>query len=489
MLPAKAWQGALLCLLLAACGPQQTTELTQDQSQAIDRLLNAQLTSAHVPGAAIAVIMQSKVAKRATKGVADTASAAPVTAATPFQLASTTKTFTSVGVMKLVEDGRLKLDTRAGDLLDGLPDAWRAVTVRQLLSHTSGLPDIVRTPGKLELIAASWEEAEKLIHDAPMQFAPGTRWAYTQTNYVLLAKIIEKLSATSFEQFLNVRLFRPLDMRDTFFAGTDARKCAANYERGEDGASKPRDLTFPAFVHAAGGLCSSLDDLVRWNIAIDEGRVLPPVLLNEVWTAARLPDGTTTGYGLGWVVDTAQGRRAVGHSGGNSTAYRKYPDDRMTVIVLHNGVLDPDGLVSSIAEIVQGKNATSAQSAQESLWEAAKSGDTAAIAKALDAGADIEALDTRKSRGGRRALNWAAWFNRAEAIRLLLARGAKIEAENNTGFTALHHAAEAGSLDAAKALLAAGANPKHANKAGDLPADTARSNGHPELADLIAAVK
>ena len=126
-----------------------------------------------------------------------------------------------------------------------------------------------------------------------------------------------------------------------------------------------------------------------------------------------------------------------------------------------------------------------AQDAQSRLWDSAIAGDTLGIRQALTDGAKIDSLDVRRNPNGRLALNWAAWHNRVPAIEMLLAMGAPIEAENRTGFSALHHAAEAGSLEAARALLAAGADPLHANKAGRTPAVTARGQGNAEVAALI----
>jgi ankyrin repeat protein len=122
-----------------------------------------------------------------------------------------------------------------------------------------------------------------------------------------------------------------------------------------------------------------------------------------------------------------------------------------------------------------------AQDAQSALWDASVSGDTVAIVKALDAGARVDSLDTRRSMNGRRPLNWAAYYNHAAAVRILLDRGAPIEATNLTGFTALHHAAEAGSLEAAEVLIARGANLGTTNRQGMTPIETAREQGHPTL--------
>ncbi len=126
-----------------------------------------------------------------------------------------------------------------------------------------------------------------------------------------------------------------------------------------------------------------------------------------------------------------------------------------------------------------------AQDAQSRLWDASMTGDTTAIIQALADGAKVDSLDTRRSRNGRRALNWAALFNRVPALQLLLARGATVNAPNLTGFTPLHHAAEAGSLEAAHALLAAGADPLFPNNAGRKPIEVARDNGHLAVASLL----
>lgn len=128
-----------------------------------------------------------------------------------------------------------------------------------------------------------------------------------------------------------------------------------------------------------------------------------------------------------------------------------------------------------------------AQDAQSRLWDAAIAGDTLAIRQAVSDGAKIDSLDARRNPNGRLALNWAAWYDRVPAIRLLVELGAPLEAENRTGFTPLHHAAEAGSLEAARALLEAGADPGHANKAGYTPAQTARELGNAEVAELLEA--
>jgi CubicO group peptidase (beta-lactamase class C family) len=487
-----------LSLTFLGCYKQKSDfELRQDQLLAIEKLIERKKASASIPGIAVAVLKNGIITKTITSGLANIESGAPVQVSTVFQLASTTKSFSATAVILLIMEGKLQLTDRVGDLLEDLPKNWQGVTVRQLLSHTSGLPDVTRQEGKLDLIADSWENAFAILSESPLQFNAGEQWGYNQTNYVLLSMIIEQKSGMSFEDFMTKRLFQPLRMNSTFFTppANSTISLAVNYEMNDENKLVIRDLSFPPYVRAAGGLWSSIDDLIRWNAALDSGKLLQAELAQKMWTSIALNDGTqyridgkTKGYGLGWVVDDAPDQKAVGHSGGNSTAYRRFIDEKFTIIVFHNGVYDPDALIESIARIMRSKPGEANFNPQVRLWEAAMAGDTIEIINSLKEQADIELIDTRNSKSGRRALNWAAWFNRPETVRLLVKKGANIDAQNLTGFTALHHAAEAGSLKAAKVLLELGANTNITNQTGNNAKQTALSQNHLKIVDLIDSV-
>jgi ankyrin repeat protein len=139
--------------------------------------------------------------------------------------------------------------------------------------------------------------------------------------------------------------------------------------------------------------------------------------------------------------------------------------------------------------LLASSSATAQETAQSRLWDAAIAGDTTALVQALADGADVDALDTRTNRNGRRALNWAAWYDHVPVIHVLLRHGAALEARNHTGFTPLHHAAEAGSVDALRALLEAGADPGAKNNAGVRPVETARALGHRTAEEILAAAE
>lgn len=476
---------ALITFLLIAGCPNDAVAIPDgSRVQAIDQLAHG-IAERGVPGIAIAVVRNGDVFDIATIGFSNLADHGPVSRTTPFQLASTTKVFSSVAILRLVAEGRVHLDDPIGNYLEELPATWKIVTVRQLLSHTSGLPDITRRAGELDLVADTWQQALGIVSSYPFQFRPGTGWSYTQTNYAIIQRLIERLSGRAFEDHMEQRLFRPLGMRNTFYP-RPGRSCAANYERTQ-GRIAERRLAFPRYVHAAGGLCSSLADLIIWTRGLDSGRIIPQRLLEEARTPAALTSGgharvaASISYGLGLAIDTAPGHRWAGHSGGNSTAIRQYLDEDLSIIVLHNGTSDPDAIVNSIARIMS----SSAADAQANLWDAAMAGDEAAIEAALQGGANINALDTRSSQNGRFALNWAAINDRGQVVRMLIERGAAVNAQTRSGFTALHHAAETGSLSAAQALLNANADSTLRNANGKTAAEIARENGHPDVAQLL----
>jgi len=474
---------------MSACTGRQAKTPDGDRSKAIDELGKSVVGERGVPGLAVAVIRDDKPFKTIVLGAANLATHEPVSTGTPFQLASTTKIFSSVGVLLLVADGKAQLDDPIGKYLDSLPSGWAPVTIRQLLSHTSGLPDIAARTGEIDLVAQDWDRALPIIAKKSFAFRPGTSWTYNQTNYALLLRLIERISGVRFEDFLSQRLFQPLGMRNTFYPDPQ-HKCAVNYKKENDGRIVERpELAFPHYVRAAGGLCSSLGDMIVWSDALDSGKIIPRALLDKAWSPTKLVNGSSAqvggpiSYGLGWAIDTTANHRWVGHSGGNSTAFRRYLDDHLTVIVLQNGTNDPDALVSSLAHAMLDKPAAGGSDAN--LWDAASDGNAAAVEAALRDGANVNALDTRSSRNGRYALNWAAINDHADVIRLLLANGAAIDAQNLTGFTALHHAAESGSALAAQALLTAGANTSIRTANGETAAEVARRNGNSAVAALI----
>jgi CubicO group peptidase (beta-lactamase class C family) len=322
----------------------------------IDDYVRAEMASRGVPGLALAVVRGERVVKESAYGVADLELKVPATTKTVFQLASATKPFTGVAVALLVDDGKLAFDRPIGTILPDLPAAWREVTVRQLMNHTSGLPDVfadkeagtMRAEGRDALLAA--------LYAAPVDNPPGTVWAYDQTGYLLIGMIVEKVSGLRYEEFVAKRILQPLGMSSSTFGDYfDVVPGRAAYYRPDDtGRLRHYLFPFPTFLHTAAGLNTTLGDLRRFLDAVWSGRLISAGSRAAMLEPARLADGTTHDYACGWVGYKIAGKTAWGHSGGGTAAFATFPDDDLSVIVFGNlSPYDPESLLSGIAERVR----------------------------------------------------------------------------------------------------------------------------------------
>jgi CubicO group peptidase (beta-lactamase class C family) len=338
------------------------------QSDKTDDYIRAEMRERHIPAVSLAVIRDGRVLKEKAYGSANLELNVPATNDTVFLIASVTKLFTATAVMALVEDGKLSPEDKLRKLLPRLPLKWGKVTVRQLMTHTSGLPDVSLGEDTDAVIAETREGALKKLPGMPMLGRPGATWNYNQTNYMLLAMIVEKVTGKTFEQFLTDRFFRPLGMTSTSFG--DSRTIipnrASGYTRLEHQSDKevsPDHVwnyhnVFPSYLNNAAGINTTAGDLAKWDIALTEGRVLKQSTLDRMWTAVKLSDGKVfrleenLGYGYGWLIDDTPHHKAVGHTGGASAAYIRYLKDKISIIVLTNCQgAEPETLVFNVAGI------------------------------------------------------------------------------------------------------------------------------------------
>lgn len=296
----------------------------------------------HIPGLAVAVVVAGETRFLHSEGVASVELDVPVDERSVFHLASVTKIFTGVAAMKLVAAGRLTLETRLTDVLDGLPTAWDKVSIRHLLTHTSGLPRWERSPSfgavpEDERDAVSPEARVRFAAELPLEFEPGERFSYGITAYVAAGLVIERLSGRGFREFVNDEILAPLAMTATSYGSSYdivANRNPILYNR-ETGTLRTWVYSYAGSFPAAG-VNSSVTDLARFLTALDSGRVLDEPHLAEVWTPARLNDGSRHGYGLGWTVAEYQGLRVVGHEGGGHAWVAHFPDRHLSVVLLSN---------------------------------------------------------------------------------------------------------------------------------------------------------
>lgn len=338
------------------------------QSDRTDEYIRAEMQKRHIPALALAVVRDGKVVKEKAYGLANIELNVPATVETVFLIASVTKLFTATAIMALVEEGRLSPDDKIRKLLPGLPLKWNGVTVRHLLTHTSGLPDVSLGEDTDAVIAETRAGALKKLPGMKMPFRPGAKWSYNQTNYMLLAMIIEKISGKTFEEFMTDRFFRPLGMNSTSFGDSlmiipHRASGYTRFERQTDEAVSPDRVwnyhnVIPSYLNNAAGLNTTAGDLAKWDIALSEGRILRQSTLNQMWTAVKLNDGKVfrleeaLGYGYGWLVDDTPQHKSVGHTGGAAAGYIRYLDDKISVIVLTNCQgAGPEELISGVAAL------------------------------------------------------------------------------------------------------------------------------------------
>jgi len=336
-------------LLCMACFAQTPDERT-------DRYLAAQMKQRQIPGLQLMVMKGDRVVFSTSKGFADVAFHVPVSDSTIFSLNSTAKIFAGVGLLQLVEAGKVRLDDPVGRHLDSLPQSWQGITLRQLMGHVSGLPDIEddRTD---ELVGGCGEDsAWRLVQRLPLLSKPGETFNYNATNYLLIQKVLEKYSHMPYEGWVQQGQFLAAGMHQTFFANSEdvvnnkAPSYSYYYRDPVSGEHIKRDQLrqlhedFPRMMRTDAGAFSTARELARWITALKAGRLLKkPQSLRSIWKPVRLNNGKTegfgeafTGYALGWPVMQRDAHPAVAAIGGGRCVVMVFPEDDITVILLTN---------------------------------------------------------------------------------------------------------------------------------------------------------
>ena len=332
--------GVVLACSLLACG--RTSSISSWSVDAIDSLFTAFDTTG-MPGAGVVVIRDGAVIAQKTYGLADVDSGTAITPETNFRLASLSKAFTAAAVLLLVGDGKLALDDPASMILPELPAYAGKVTVRHLLTHTSGLWDYEEFVPDTQTRQVKDNDALKLIaaRAESLYFAPGTEWRYSNTGYALLALIVERVAGERYARVLQQRIFEPLGMRGTvaFEDGVSSVSHRAYGHRVRGDSVRRTDQSNTSAVLGDGGVYSSIHDLILWDAALSAGTLIPASLWREATTPFRLADGRATEYGYGWFIDRFEGHvrhRHHGETRGFTHSIYRFPEERLTTIVLTN---------------------------------------------------------------------------------------------------------------------------------------------------------
>lgn len=350
---------ALASTLATGCanGPRPTPEASaaRDLAARIDALVSSAVGEGRQPGASMAVATAGEVLLAKGYGLADVEGRARARAKTVYRIGSVTKQFTAAAVMDLAERGRLGVDDEVTRFLPDYPTNGYRLTIRHLLTHTSGITNYTELP-QFQSISNEKVPREAVVRlfAGTFDFPPGQQWAYSNSNYYLLGLIVEKASGMPFEAYLAERILGPLHLQDTWHCPDEpvGRNHAKGYELGPGDTPRPSEPLNMQHAFAAGGLCSTVEDLVRWNEALHGGRFLSAASYELMTTPASLESGTVFPYGFGLSLESPDGSPVVSHNGGipgfaSSLAF--FPTDRLTVVVLVNSSSPAgEGLIASV---------------------------------------------------------------------------------------------------------------------------------------------
>lgn len=320
------------------------------QSNAVDRYINATMTERRIPGAAVAVIRNGRIVKMKGYGLASIEFRAPATPQTVFEIGSVSKQFTAACIMLLVQDGTIDLDAKISTFLPGTPDIWRDVTVRTLLTHTSGIRNYTGLPGFELSRRLNRDSFIKTIAQQPLDFPTRTKYSYSNSGYNLLGYIVESVSGMNYWDFMRTRIFNPLGMAKT--ANRDPKfvipKRANGYEWiGGDYSGRDGNLTD---LFSAGAIVSTMEDMTKWESSLRNATLLTKESLTQMWTPLTFTDGTRFPYGFAYNIKKVRGHKLLSHGGqtaGFGANISRFADHDLTVIALTN--LGEDGMGSLIA--------------------------------------------------------------------------------------------------------------------------------------------
>ena len=317
-----------------------------------DDFIKAEMLKQNIPGLSLAIVKDGKAVKAEGYGLANMSLKVPATPETVYRIASVSKQFIATGVMLLVQEGRLNVDDPVSKHLEKTPQAWKGITIRHLLTHTSGL--VREPPGFDSHKIQSDADVIKSAFHLPLQFPPGTKHQYSNLGYFALAEIIRRVSGQSWTDYLSAKVFKPSGMNTTY--PTNTKESVQNRAAAYVDNDKLREVNdnWPA-LRPSGAFLSTVLDMAKWDAMLYTDKVLTHSSREQMWAPAKLNDGSTYPYGFGWELGSFKGQRLVYHGGGGPgirTKFARFVDHGLTIIVLMNlDDVDVDTIVNGIAAL------------------------------------------------------------------------------------------------------------------------------------------
>jgi CubicO group peptidase (beta-lactamase class C family) len=374
--------GVLFLLSFIAASSSFAQSSAKEISRQMEDVFSG-IASGDSPGFAVLVRKDGEIIFERSYGVRDLRTKAKIDARTNFRLASFTKQFTAMAAMLLVRDGKLRYEESVTNIFQEFPAYGKTITVRNLLNHTSGLPDYEDLMDQAEKTKGPIWSSEKQIHDAEVlqllekeprgKFAAGTKWEYSNSGYVVLGLIVAKVSGKSFGQFLHDRIFAPLKMNHTlvFEKGKNRVANRAYGHSKNENVFVETDQSSTSATQGDGGIYSNLEDLSKWDDALRNHTLLSDEEFLPAITSARLPPGAesklaedvpeslrghASAYGFGWFLNLQEPHPLMWHYGdtmGFKTAIFRYPADNVTVVLLCNRTdLDQGAMTLKAAQLL-----------------------------------------------------------------------------------------------------------------------------------------
>jgi CubicO group peptidase (beta-lactamase class C family) len=338
---------ALLCLLFFMINYVQGQAQT-NLSRKIDSFLMTQFKPDE-PGGVVLVAKNGNVLYKKAFGMADLELNVPVNDSMIFYIGSNTKQFTAVAILQLVEKNKLHLQDTLGKFIAGAPYPVSSITLRQLLSHTSGLTE------KNEAIINKLLKGQKIENFISTDIVPGKKWEYSNTGYGTLGFIIEKITGKPYGEYIRENILKPAGMVHSFVDDN-----ASIIKNRADGYAGPRQNNYnsrpTAKMGAAGGIMSTAEDMLQWTQALQSGILLKPETLQLAYTPQKLSDGSVTDYGMGWYLQELHGsatRRHGGRTAGYVSETLYFPQEGVYVIILTN-TADPGFPIGAVTRIIAG---------------------------------------------------------------------------------------------------------------------------------------
>jgi len=330
--------------------------VTTDDFRFVDSLFAA-YTGSDVPGASVVVIRDGEVIVRRAYGMADLERRVSATPETDYRLASVSKQFTAMAVMLLAKDGKLRYDQPVRDFLPELPAATRAVTVRHMLNHTSGLWDYEDLVPESRTTQLDDRDVVSLLGSKDsLYFSAGSEYRYSNSGYVLLGMIVARVSGMTLPQFLRARIFEPLGMHASVahVEGSDTVPRRAFGYSPSGGTFVQTDQSVTSATLGDGGIYTNIDDLTSWDQALERNTLVDSATMRLATTPPQLPAGAATEYGFGWFIDRYRGERRWRHTGETSgfrNAILRFPERRLTIVILTNRSSgEPQAIAERIAD-------------------------------------------------------------------------------------------------------------------------------------------